>query len=91
MYGIPEEVSVKTFGHTGFTGNSIWADPESNILYIFLSNRSHPDAHNPKIIRLGIRKRIHRAIYSARVSDDWLTEPEPLINDTLALDKELES
>ncbi len=91
MYGIPEEVSVKTFGHTGFTGNSIWADPENHILYIFLSNRSHPDAHNPKIIRLGTRKRIHRAVYSARVSDDWLIEPEPLIADTLSLDKELES
>lgn len=91
MYGIPEEVSVKTFGHTGFTGNSIWADPENNILYIFLSNRSHPDAHNPKIIRLGTRKRIHRAIYSARVSDDWLIEPEPVAADTLSLDKELPS
>ena len=68
MYGIPEQVSTKTFGHTGYTGNSVWADPENDILYIFISNRSHPVGNNPKIINLGTRKHIHRAIYQARVN-----------------------
>src|SRR5215831_8302583 len=32
-----------SFGHTGFTGTSIWIDPESDTFVIFLSNRVHPD------------------------------------------------
>lgn len=33
----------KSFGHTGFTGTSIWIDPESGTAVIFLSNRLPPD------------------------------------------------
>ena len=33
----------KSFGHTGFTGTSIWIDPTSQTAVIFLSNRVHPD------------------------------------------------
>src|SRR6185503_2438420 len=32
-----------SFGHTGFTGTSIWIDPASDSFLIFLSNRVHPD------------------------------------------------
>jgi uncharacterized protein YbbC (DUF1343 family)/CubicO group peptidase (beta-lactamase class C family) len=32
-----------SFGHTGFTGTSIWIDPASQMFLIFLSNRVHPD------------------------------------------------
>jgi CubicO group peptidase (beta-lactamase class C family) len=32
-----------SFGHTGFTGTSIWIDPGSEMFVIFLSNRVHPD------------------------------------------------
>jgi len=32
-----------SFGHTGFTGASIWLDPRSRTAVIFLSNRVHPD------------------------------------------------
>jgi uncharacterized protein YbbC (DUF1343 family)/CubicO group peptidase (beta-lactamase class C family) len=31
------------FGHTGFTGTSLWIDPESDTAVVFLSNRVHPD------------------------------------------------
>jgi uncharacterized protein YbbC (DUF1343 family)/CubicO group peptidase (beta-lactamase class C family) len=34
---------VGSFGHTGFTGTSIWIDPSSRTAVIFLSNRVHPD------------------------------------------------
>jgi len=34
-----KSVSPRTFGHTGFTGTCVWADPEHQLLYIFLSNR----------------------------------------------------
>ena len=32
-----------SFGHTGFTGTSIWIDPSSQMFVVFLSNRVHPD------------------------------------------------
>jgi uncharacterized protein YbbC (DUF1343 family)/CubicO group peptidase (beta-lactamase class C family) len=34
----------KGFGHTGFTGTSIWVDPDSQTAVVFLSNRVHPEA-----------------------------------------------
>ncbi len=57
--------SQKTFGHTGFTGNCIWVDPKYNLIYIFLSNRTFPDAENKKLITHNIRTKIHDVIYEA--------------------------
>ena len=56
-------ISGDSFGHTGFTGTMAWADPEENIVYVFLSNRIHPDASNRKLIKHNIRTRIQEAIY----------------------------
>ena len=39
--------SPKSFGHTGFTGTCTWADPESKLVYVFLSNRVSPKGDNP--------------------------------------------
>ena len=39
----------KSFGHTGFTGTSIWIDPERDLYMILLSNRVHPSRKNRKI------------------------------------------
>ncbi|MBL3656327.1 glycoside hydrolase family 3 N-terminal domain-containing protein [Fulvivirga sediminis] len=57
--------SAKTFGHTGFTGTAIWADPEFNLIYVFLSNRIYPDAENTKLIKNNIRTRIQDLIYES--------------------------
>jgi uncharacterized protein YbbC (DUF1343 family) len=38
-----EFLPLGSFGHTGFTGTSIWIDPASRVFVIFLSNRLHPD------------------------------------------------
>jgi uncharacterized protein YbbC (DUF1343 family) len=38
-----EVFPLGSFGHTGFTGTSIWIDPASKMFVIFLSNRVHPD------------------------------------------------
>ncbi|EAZ81398.1 glycoside hydrolase family 3 N-terminal domain-containing protein [Algoriphagus machipongonensis] len=54
-----------TFGHTGFTGTCVWADPENDLIYVFLSNRVYPDATNTKLLREGIRTDIHDIIYQA--------------------------
>ncbi len=56
--------SLSTYGHTGFTGTSIWIDPESQLVYIFLSNRVHPKRTN-KLSQLDIRSRILDAIYTS--------------------------
>lgn len=39
--------SARSFGHTGFTGTSIWADPTRNLFVIFLTNRIYPSRTNP--------------------------------------------
>ena len=57
--------SAKTFGHTGFTGTSVWVDPEFNLVYVFLSNRVNPDMTNNKILNANIRPRIQEVIYQS--------------------------
>lgn len=57
--------SQKSFGHSGFTGCYAWADPENNLVYVFLSNRIYPDSNNKKLSELNIRTKIHQAAYSA--------------------------
>ncbi len=53
-------MSSKSFGHTGFTGTSIWIDPELEIGFILLSNRVYPSRDNKKIISL--RPRFHNLL-----------------------------
>jgi len=57
--------SNKTFGHTGFTGTCIWVDPEFNLIFIYLSNRVHPDKMNNRLLNANIRPRIQEVIYKA--------------------------
>ncbi len=57
-------VSPKTFGHTGFTGISVWVDPVYDLIYMFMSNRVHPDGSN-KLLTMNIRSRIHDVIYES--------------------------
>lgn len=55
--------SPESFGHSGFTGTYVWADPANGLLYVFLSNRVCPDASNQKLRDLNIRTNIHQAVY----------------------------
>jgi CubicO group peptidase (beta-lactamase class C family) len=56
--------SPQTYGHTGFTGTCIWVDPKNNLVYVFLSNRVHPNVGN-KLGSLNIRPRIQDVVYEA--------------------------
>src|SRR6185436_2955689 len=38
-----EFLPLGSYGHTGFTGTSLWIDPASRVFVVFLSNRVHPD------------------------------------------------
>ncbi len=57
--------SKLSFGHTGFTGTGVWADPENGLIYVFLSNRVFPDADNKQLLTSGVRTSIHDVIYNA--------------------------
>lgn len=58
-------VSRKSFGHSGFTGTYTWADPEEEIVYVFLSNRTYPSASNTLLVKSALRTRIQQAIYDS--------------------------
>jgi beta-N-acetylhexosaminidase len=52
--------SPQTYGHNGFTGTSIWIDPQKNLFVILLTNRVYPSAANEKI--RAVRPALHDAI-----------------------------
>ena len=61
-----KSVSSLTFGHTGFTGTCVWADPRYNLVFVFLSNRVNvPAADQNKLLKLNVRGKIQDAIYKA--------------------------
>jgi beta-glucosidase-like glycosyl hydrolase/CubicO group peptidase (beta-lactamase class C family) len=58
--------SPKTFGHTGFTGTCVWADPTSKLIFIFLSNRVNPEGgDNKKLLSMNVRQKIQEVVYKA--------------------------
>lgn len=56
---------LDTFGHLGFTGTMVWADPQEDLLVVFLSNRTYPNMRNSAINRYAIRDRIMNTIYNS--------------------------
>ncbi len=56
--------SEDSYGHTGFTGTMVWMDPKESILFVFLSNRVHPERNN-KLSELNIRSAMLSSIYEA--------------------------
>lgn len=54
-----------TFGHSGFTGNVVWADPDRNLIFVFLSNRTFPTMNNNKLINGNYRPRMQGVVYRA--------------------------
>lgn len=59
-------VSMTSFGHSGFTGTYAWADPEQEIVYVFMANRTYPTSKGPNtLLREDIRTNIQAAIYEA--------------------------
>ena len=58
-------VSPKSFGHSGYTGTYTWADPETELVYVFLSNRVYPTSDNTKLVMKNIRTEVQRLIQEA--------------------------
>lgn len=59
-------VAMSSFGHTGFTGTMAWADPETETVFVFLSNRTFPDSNAPNLLSKGnVREDIQKVIQEA--------------------------
>lgn len=59
-------LSRQSFGHTGFTGTSIWMDPERDLFIILLTNRVNPTRANTKILQ--VRAQVADLVAEAMVS-----------------------
>ena len=58
-------LSDNSFGHTGFTGTSMWIDPDQGIIVILLTNAVHPNRKNKSPKYYDWRQRIHSAVYES--------------------------
>jgi len=54
---------ITSFGHTGFTGTSVWVDPTRNLFIVFLTNRVYPTRENKKLYK--VRPALHDAVIKA--------------------------
>ncbi len=63
---VSQKADYATFGHLGFTGTAVWADPTHNVITIFLSNRTYPSMNNYRLNKKDIRPRIQEVIYRAK-------------------------
>ncbi|MEM9929089.1 MAG: glycoside hydrolase family 3 N-terminal domain-containing protein [Bacteroidota bacterium] len=61
--------SEKAFGHLGFTGTAVWADPVEDLVFVVLSNRTYPSMNNNTFGRLDTRLRLHSACYESILKD----------------------
>jgi beta-N-acetylhexosaminidase len=67
-----KDASPLSFGHTGFTGTMTWMDPQTGLLYIFLSNRVNPSRDNTRLYQLNTRTKIQQVMYDALIKNDTL-------------------
>jgi CubicO group peptidase (beta-lactamase class C family) len=60
-------VSSNSFGHFGYTGSMAWADPEEEIIFVFLSNRTYPTRENTLLQTSNIRTRSQEIVYKSLI------------------------
>jgi len=58
-----DNAPLSIFGHAGFTGTWAWADPEENLIFIFLSNRTYPNDNVNILAKKGYRGKMMEAVY----------------------------
>jgi CubicO group peptidase (beta-lactamase class C family) len=62
---VTAKASRETFGHIGFTGTAVWADPQEKLVFVFLSNRTYPTMDNNLLERRNYRMKAHAIAYDA--------------------------
>jgi CubicO group peptidase (beta-lactamase class C family) len=74
--------SPRSYGHTGFTGTSIWTDPERGVWVILLTNRVYPTRNNTKLtaLRRAVSDAVAQAVTDAPVID-WEAMQQPSLPD----------
>jgi len=60
---VAKNASFRSYGHTGYTGTLIWADPLNDMVFVFLSNRVYPNRKQRNIYKLNVRPTIHQLFY----------------------------
>ena len=60
-------MSKKSFGHYGYTGSIAWADPDEEIIFVFLSNRTYPTRENTLLQTHNIRTRMQEIVYNSLI------------------------
>jgi len=78
-------LSDSSFGHNGFTGTSLWIDPENQIIVVLLTNAVHPNRSGKKPKYFDWRQRIHSAVYETlgfkeqnpnlKIKQRWVISP----------------
>ena len=58
---------ASTFGHNGFTGTAVWADPQSRTVFVFMSNRICPNVWNTKLGDIYLMHSMQRALYNSLI------------------------
>ncbi|MFK7921496.1 MAG: glycoside hydrolase family 3 N-terminal domain-containing protein [Bacteroidia bacterium] len=62
---VAPSASEASFGHSGYTGIFTWADPEEDLVIVFMSNRVHPTRLNRKVYAMDIYQKLHEVCYEA--------------------------
>ena len=60
--------SPESFGHSGFTGTFVWADPVNQLVFIFLSNRVYPSREHRNLYSGNLRSRLQEVFYRSSIS-----------------------
>ncbi len=63
---VAKSASTESFGHSGFTGTFVWADPEYDLVFVLLTNRVYPYRSQRKLYSMNIRPKLHQVVY------DWI-------------------
>jgi len=71
LSSVAKSASHRSYGHTGYTGAIAWADPDSDLIFIFLTNRVYPSRTYRSIYELNVRPNLHQLFY------DYLDATEP--------------
>jgi CubicO group peptidase (beta-lactamase class C family) len=56
-------LSAHSFGHPGFTGTSVWTDPQRDLIFVLLTNRVHPQIVETNM--QGVRRAFHETVIGA--------------------------
>jgi len=58
-------LSDSSFGHTGFTGTSIWIDPENGVIVVLLTNAVYPNRESKSPKYYDWRQKVHSSVYES--------------------------